>query len=241
MFVAQAKNREPIVRRVQVVTSLLMFVTFVHAQAPTTAPAISGKLGTPMQVFNGKDLSGLTWFADPAAANASNPWSVKDGVLHCTGKSNGYIRSEKEFTGDFIITIEYRHITRGGAGFLFGISGPDKIWPKSMQVRGPTGGVGELVNQGDFNWFVDPDRFRNDRMRMFGPSSEKPMGQWNTVEIFVDHSNCWVLINGQFQNIATGMDDLAGKIGLQSEGSEIECRKMTVTPIEKNELKNRVR
>jgi len=32
--------------------------------------------------------------------------------------------------------------------------------------------------------------------------------------------------------VATGMDDLTGKIGFQSEGSAMQFRKVQVTPIE---------
>ncbi len=217
---------------------LLVIAPTVFAQAPTTAPTtqpmeIKGKLAEPIQVFNGKDLAGWTWYTDQADSKIESVWSVKDGVLHCAGKPNGYLRTEKEFGPDYILTIEYRHVTRGGGGFLFGISGADKIWPKTMQLQGAFGNVGEVVNQGDFNWFVDMDRFNRDRIKLIGPPSEKPLGQWNTAEIVNDHGNLTILVNGELQNTASGMDELTGKIGLQSEGAEMEYRKIQLTPIVK--------
>jgi hypothetical protein len=40
-----------------------------------------------------------------------------------------------------------------------------------------------------------------------------------------------VAVNGVLQNIATNTEDLNGKIGLQSEGGEMEFRKIELTPI----------
>src|SRR5207247_10044375 len=71
--------------------------------APTTAPVspppLSGALGTPVQLFNGKDLHGWVWYqrpprtaTAPAAVAIEQVWSVADGVLHTRGKPTGYIR-----------------------------------------------------------------------------------------------------------------------------------------------------
>ena len=68
-------------------------------------------------------------------------------------------------------------------------------------------------------------------MTKIGPVSEKPLGEWNVLDIIVDHGNVTVRVNGQLQNVATGMDDLTGKIGFQAEGAAMEFRKVQVTPI----------
>lgn len=218
-----------------VILVCLVVASASFAQAPATQPAppdVSGKLGTPIQVFNGKDLTGWTWFTDQPDSKIENVWTVKDGVLHCTGRPNGYLKTEKEYGPDYILVIEYRHVTTGGGGFLFGISGPDKIWPKTMQVQGAFNNVGELVNQGTFNWFIDNERYvPQDRLRKIGPASEKPLGEWNTLEIVTDHGNLSVRVNGQLQNNAEGMDDVTGRIGFQSEGAQMEYRKVELTPI----------
>jgi Domain of Unknown Function (DUF1080) len=205
--------------------------------APTTAPALSGKLGKPIELFNGKDYTGWMWVTEPMT-KMEDSWTIKDGAMHCTGKPNGYIRTEKEYGPDYRLIVEYRHITKGGGGTLFGISGPDKVWPKTMQVQGSFGNVGDLVNQGAFNWFVEMSRYRksatDERVLKMAKASEKPLGEWNTVELYVDHDNVWVLVNGTLQNVVSGMDELTGKIGFQNEDSEMEFRKVQVTPIEKN-------
>jgi hypothetical protein len=187
-------------------------------------------------LFNGKDLVGWSAFAADNS-KLEDTWSVKDGAIHSerAQQINAYIRTDKEFGPNYVLIVEERHLQNGGGGILFGITGPDKIWPKTMQVQGTFGSVGDLVNQGEFKWTVDQSRFRkgpdDSRVLKIGPASEKPMGQWNTVELTVDHGNVWVKVNGQLQNIATGMPDLAGKIGFQFERASMEFRKAQVTPI----------
>jgi len=68
--------------------------------------------------------------------------------------------------------------------------------------------------------------------KKIAPSSEKPLGQWNTVQIFVDHGNVWVTVNGVLQNVATNSEPLTGTIGLQAEGAQMEFRKIEIQPLE---------
>ena len=56
-----------------------------------------------------------------------------------TGKPNGQIRTERDFGPDYVLLVEYRHVTIGGGGTLFGIIGPDAGPPKQMQVQGTFG------------------------------------------------------------------------------------------------------
>src|SRR3954465_6001934 len=72
-----------------------------------TAPPLSGPLGEPIQLFNGKDLKGWAWYqrppktaTAPASVTIADVWSVKDGLLHCKGKPTGYIRTKKEYGGN---------------------------------------------------------------------------------------------------------------------------------------------
>jgi hypothetical protein len=79
---------------------------------------------------------------------------------------------------------------------------------------------------------MDPDRVEPRRLKRLGPDPEKPAGEWETIQVFVDHGQITVLVNGQLQNLASTSDSLAGQVGLQAEGGEMEFRKIEVTPIE---------
>lgn len=220
-----------------VILTVLLTASAALAQAPATQP-IAGKLGTPTQLFNGKDLTG--WSAtDANGGKLEEIWSVKDGAIHSehTPAINAYIRTDKEYGPNYVLTLEQRHLKQGGGGILFGITGPDKIWPKTMQIQGTFGSVGDIVNQGEFKWTVEQSRFRSSatdsRVLKIGPASEKPLGEWNTIEIIVNRGQVSVKVNGTLQNTAIDMPDLTGKIGFQFEtGASMEFRKVQLTPIE---------
>jgi hypothetical protein len=49
-----------------------------------------------IELFNGKDMDG--WVSHlKDNTEASKVWSVKDGLLLCAGKPNGYLRTEKSY------------------------------------------------------------------------------------------------------------------------------------------------
>ena len=207
-----------------------------------TIPPLSGKLGTPIQLFNGKDLDGWVWFPKPAKPVATAPetkiddvWSVEDGLLKSKGKPTGYLRTEKEFK-NFILTVEERHIKKGNGGLLVGINGPDKVWP-GIEIQTMTDNAGDFWNHNLLKMTTDPERTKNNGQRIvkMGPDSQKPVGQWDRMEVTVDNGNLVYKVNGQLQNIATDTESLAGKVGLQSEGAPMEFRKIEITPIESSE------
>ena len=210
----------------------------------TSAPALSAATGKPFQLFNGKNLDGWVWYQRPpktgektkdgapvVAVGLDQVWSVKDGVLHTTGNPTGYIRTEKSFD-NYVLTVEQRHVGKGNGGILFAITGADKVWPHCLEAQGANGEEGDIRNIADFKLTMDPERVEPKRLRTIGPNSEKPAGQWETIEVTVDHGKLWVTVNGQFQNIATYSESLAGQIGLQAEGGEMEFRKIELRPIE---------
>ncbi len=207
------------------------------AAADVSVPPLSGKLGQPIQLFNGHDLDGWVWFTKPpkdgsAAKKIDDVWTVQDGVLHSVGKPTGYIRTEKEF-GNYVITVEERHKAKGNGGLLVGITGEDKVWP-GLEIQTMTGDAGDLWNHNLLKMTTDPDRTKNGGKRVvkMGPDSQSPVGQWDTMEVTVDNGNLVYKVNGQVQNVATNTESLAGKVGLQAEGAEMEFRKIQITPIE---------
>jgi hypothetical protein len=62
-------------------------------------------------------------------------------------------------------------------------------------------------------------------------SNEKPVGQWNTMEVICRGNTIEVYINGTLQNQATGVSVSKGSICLQSEGKDVEFRNIYITKI----------
>ena len=182
--------------------------------------------GNALRLFNGKDLTGWTYSAD----ELKDTWSVKDGVLHNTGKPVGYLRTTDEFT-NYVLRLQLRHITAGNGGVLLRMVGEDRVWPRSIEAQGQYGALGDIWNIGGFPMKTAPERTRGRHTRKAHPSNEKPVGQWNEYEITLDGADLELKVNGLVQNIATDCWETPGKICLQSEGSEMEFRNLVLIPI----------
>ena len=62
-------------------------------------------------------------------------------------------------------------------------------------------------------------------------SSENPPGEWNSYDIICKDDMIQLSVNGVLQNTATESTLTSGAICLQSEGSPIEFRNITITPL----------
>ena len=92
----------------------------------------SENLNQWVELFNGKDLSG--W----VDVNTSpDTWWVEDGILKCTGKPIGVMRSERQYE-NFLLHVEWRHMEPGGNSGIFAWS--DAIpfgnrLPKGIEIQ----------------------------------------------------------------------------------------------------------
>jgi len=84
-------------------------------------------------LFNGKDLTG--WVD---VNTSKETWSVRDGLLVCTGRPIGVMRSTEQFE-NFILHIEWRHMEAGGNSGVFvwseGTVPEGRRLPKGMEVQ----------------------------------------------------------------------------------------------------------
>jgi hypothetical protein len=187
------------------------------------------------QLFNGKDLSNWTWVTDKGGSKLDDVWSVKDGVLHCTGNPRGYIRTNKDDYQNYSLIVEWRWPGKGGNnGVLVHTSTPGAlgVWPKSIEVQLANG------NAGDF-WVIGTDldvpnkeaRKKGRRHLNLTDDSEKPLGEWNRIEITCQANEIVVKVNGEVVNQAENCSVVQGAISLQSEGTPIEFRKVATQPL----------
>ena len=210
-----------------------------------------------MMLWNGKDFSGWT-FCTRTKADPTTVWSVKDGVIHCTGKPPGYMRTEADYA-NYKLHVEWRWVVdeakeqskagkkgkrrRKNSGVLLHMSGPDRVWPKSIECQLMSG------NAGDF-FVIGGTEFKEHKARVAemmkkatgkkrrptrhvpkkGKSSEKPLGEWNCYDIICKGSSVIPHVNGEKKNTATDANVSSGKICLQSEGAPIEFRSVYIEP-----------
>lgn len=206
----------------------------------------------PVPLFNGRDLDG--WFADVPAAdddpNIEPSFIVRDGMLVSLGKPLGHLLTEKEFS-DYTLHVEYRFPKQGGnCGILVHASTPRalyKMFPKSIEVQMLSGNAGDFWVIGEDIEVPDMESRRprgagqkfggteKDARRILNltDDSEKPLGEWNTMIIRCEGDEIIVHVNGDLVNHGTNSTVTKGRIAVQAEGTEVEIRKIELTPIAK--------
>jgi len=186
-----------------------------------------------VELFNGRDLSG--WMiVSRSNAPASVTWSVTNGVIHCQGQPYGYARTTNAWR-DYRLMVEWRFVKiKPGAdntGILVHLQPPDKVWPRCIQYQGKHDHQGDLFLMSGAESQEHRGMDANKPVPMRGPSKEKPVGEWNTGEVVCAGDTVKAYTNGEFVNEVTGCTVSSGTIGIQSEGGEIEIRKMYLEPL----------
>lgn len=182
--------------------------------------------GEAFRLFSGKDLTGWTVPFD----RNKQTFSATDGVLAVTGRPSGYIRTEKDYA-NYVIRAQVRHIRKCNNGLLLRAVGPDKVWPRSIECQGAKDNLGDIWNIGKFPMKVAAERTRGRHTKKAHPSNEKPVGQWNQYEIYLNKGDLRLIVNGLVQNVATECWETPGKICIQSEGGPVEWRNLVLIPI----------
>jgi len=201
-----------------------------------------------IQLFNGENLEG--WHMDvPAMDNnydTISPFIVRDGFLVSLGEPRGHLITDSVYS-DYRLVAEYRFAGEpGNCGLLVHASTSRALYdmfPKSLEVQMMH------ENAGDF-WCIVEDITVPNMEERRGPKeewgitegkkrripnltdgSENPLGEWNTmtVECLTDEIKVWV--NDDLVNYGYDCTATEGQIAVQAEGSEVEFRKLELTPI----------
>jgi hypothetical protein len=191
-------------------------------------------------LFNGKDLSG--WVAVNCAPST---FTVKDGEIRCTGKPTGVLRTAERFR-NFVMEMEWMHEVQGGNAGLF-------IWSDPLPARGQpfTRSIevqvmltddakdqeGRLLYTGHGDIFsihgatMVPDRPHPAGWARCLPSERrtKPAGQWNHYRVTGKDGTLKLEVNGREVSGGRDMSPREGFICLESEGSPIRLRNISIT------------
>jgi hypothetical protein len=192
-----------------------------------------------IMLWNGMDLTG--WKVVPEEAIAQQTWSVKDGILYCQGRPNGYIRTEQQYS-NYHLHVEWRwpeNAAQGrsrNSGVFVHESGPDKVWPKLIECQLMAGEAGQFVLFNGMAMTVNGRNMQNPNRQFVSipkkqPSSEKPAGEWNSYDIYCRADTIQCYVNNILQNEGSAVTPSSGSICLQSEGSPIEFRNIYLEPV----------
>jgi hypothetical protein len=186
---------------------------------------------TPL--FNGKDLQGFSFHVGKEGAGNDGTFTVKDGVIVCTGKPSGYMSTRKSYSR---YTLEYEWAFkrpeglkddkefRGNSGCLVHVGRENAlgIWPRSVEVQGAHNQAGLILPiPRDLKCKVTDDRQARARVL-------KPVGEWQTTTIDVDGGDMTVRLNGTVVSTVRDCELTEGPIAFQSEGTEVSFRNIRI-------------
>jgi hypothetical protein len=201
-------------------------------------------------LFNRHDLTG--WHPDVPQQDTANvkkeSFVVRNGLLVSLGKPEGHLITDNSYE-NYRLDVEYRFAGQpGNCGVLVHASTPRALYgmfPKSLEVQMMH------ENAGDFwciveditvpnmeqrrgpkeNWGITEGKER--RVINLTDGAEKSVGEWNAMKIECLNDEIKVWVNGVLVNHGTQCTARRGNIAVQAEGSEVEFRKIDLTPITK--------
>lgn len=202
-----------------------------------------------IDLFNGKNLTG--WHGDVPAMDANpdtlNPFIVRNGMLVSLGTPGGHLITDSVYE-NYRLEIDYSFANKpGNCGVLVHASTPRALYsmfPKSLEVQMEHGNAGDFwcivedIKVPDMverrghegKWGITEGKAR--RIKNLTDNSENPSGEWNNmvIECVGDEVKVWV--NGDEVNHGFECTAQKGQIALQAEGSEVEFKKIQLTPID---------
>lgn len=192
-------------------------LTWTGRRAPDLQRVKPPRWGTPMQLFNGKNLSG--WRAmDPKLPNG---WEVHDGVL-VNARPGNNLMTEQKFD-DFKLHVEFRYPAKSNSGiYLRG--------RYEAQIEDNFGREPESHLIGGIYGFLTPS-----------VNAGKRPGEWQSYDITLVGRVVSVTLNGErvidrqaipgITGGAIDSDEAApGPLYLQGDHGQVEFRKVTLTP-----------
>jgi hypothetical protein len=188
---------------------------FTAVKAPSLKRTANPVWGTPIKLFNGKDLKG--WHA----AGSNNQWVVEKGILK-SPKAGSNIISDATFT-DFKLHVEFRYPVHGNSGVY--LRGRYEVQITDYNSETPPKDV-----LGSVYGFIKPNEH----------VTTKP-NEWVTYDITLIGRNVTIAVNGktivsnqEIPGITGGaLDSHEGKPGpimLQGDHEPIEYRTVIITP-----------
>jgi hypothetical protein len=216
---------------------------FVLLMGLSACCGVGKRSGTPSaELFNGRDLAGWNHVSADTSVPLSSVWSVQDGTIVCKGEPIGFLYTDQTFT-NFRLLVEYRWAPGqkpGNSGIFSRITPPMGALPRCVEVQLMHGNAGDVLGlQGRTVQADQPRFFAVKAHRLAGDIAgvkktqdhEKPPGEWNRIEFLAQDDNYTVWVNGELVNETSGVEIVAGPVGLQSEGGEIHFRRVTITPL----------
>lgn len=199
---------------------------------------------SPVDMFGPEAAKIVAWtpFSEQEGARLEDVWRIGKEEIICLGTPKGYLRTQQDFK-DFVLRLEWRwpEGKPGKGGVLIRTTGPDKVWPKSLEAQINAGEAGDFWGLDGYALRGPAERMKTLESEQFGrltnlkktAAVEREPGQWNAYEIVARGGVVTLKINGQLVNQTSDCDAVPGKICLTAEGSEIHFRNVKISVLER--------
>ena len=216
----------------------------------TTALAADNDADGFVPLFNGRDLTG--WVGVNVAPST---FTVKDGLIFCTGVPTGVLRTEKMYE-DFIVECEWRHLVpKGNAGFFVwsdALTSKGQPFTRSIEVQvldGPNHPERRHTTHGDVfpihgATMIPDNPYKTAKSGASGrsyPTEDRsnPSPQWNHYRIECRDGNITLAVNGKVVTSGKNASPRKGYICLESEGGRVEWRNLRIKELPPNQLEEK--
>jgi len=179
-------------------------------------------------LFNGKNLDG--WVNVNCAPET---FTVRDGMIICTGIPTGVLRTDKQYE-NYILELEWRHMKKGGNAGLFvhswDITAPGQPFTRSIEVQIMDGNAGDIFAIHGATMCPDKPhpRWPGAMRSLPGEDRMNPTGQWNHYQVVSRDGTITLAVNGGIVTRGYHCNPRKGYICLESEGSEIHFRNIRI-------------
>lgn len=198
--------------------------------------ALAADDGNFVPLFNGRDLTG--WVN---ANCAPETWSVRDGMIHCTGRPTGALRTARQYE-NFILEVEWRHMSSGGNSgvFIWGtpIAAPGVPFLRGIEVQVLDHGFNVTGKNEWYTTHGDVFPIHGATMKPFGrhngdrsfPSEERSKGspEWNHYRIVCTNGVLRLHVNGKEVSGGENCNYRKGYLALESEGAPVDFRNIRI-------------
>jgi hypothetical protein len=185
-----------------------------------------------VQLFNGKDLKNWVFHLKDPSVDPAGVFTVHNGVILISGNPYGYMRTKEKYS-NYRLHVEWRWPTEAtNSGVFVNAQLPDTIWPKCIECQLAAGKAGDFICAGGSDMNERSDKSVKS-VKKLAASSEKPVGEWNIMEVVCNSNTIEVTVNGVSQNKGTGVLPDEGYICLQSEGKDIQFRNVYLSKLKK--------
>lgn len=185
-------------------------------------------------LFDGRDLT--RWQGADAKGqpvDAALCWTVKDGILQCTGDTGPWLRSLQQY-GDFNLRLQYQLKPGGNSGVFL------RVPPTGARWNPGDGAEVQILDDADPRYAqLLPAQYSASLYKLAAadPRVSRPAGQWNSLEIDCRGHRYLVIHNGltvvdvrpaQLLDLAQRRHE--GFIGLQNHKEYVGFRNIRIGP-----------